>query len=96
VTLRYIRELEKILENDYLAIRRPYAEGHFGLDGARKQAFSETAQARRRNLRGEIEAFYANVLGRKDFRFEDVLEAVPKGKLGPAQEALLEEVRSLG
>ena len=96
VTLRYIREVEKIPDEDYLAILRPYAEGRFGRDEARKQAFYETALARKRNLRRDFEAFYADVLGRKDFRFEDVLEAVPKGKLGPAEEALLEEVRSLG
>jgi len=96
VTLRYIREVEKTPDEDYLAILRPYAEGRFGRDEARKQAFYETALARKRNLRRDFEAFYADVLGRKDFRFEDVLEAVPKGKLGPAEEALLEEVRSLG
>jgi len=95
-TLRYIREVEKIADEDYLAILRPYAEGRFGGDESRKQAFYETVLARKRNLRRDFEGFYADVLGRRDFRFEDVLEALPKTRLGPTEEALLEEVRSLG
>jgi len=93
VTLRYIREVEKIPDEDYLAILRPYAEGRFGRDTARKQAFYETALARKRNLRRDFEAFYEDVLGRKDFRFEAVL---PKKRLGAAEEALLEDARRLG
>jgi SPP1 gp7 family putative phage head morphogenesis protein len=96
VTLRYIREVEKIPDEDYLAILRPYVEGRFGRNEARKKAFYDMALARKRNLRRDFEAFYADVLGKKNFRFDDVLEALPKGKLGPAEEVLLEEIRSLG
>ena len=96
VTLRTIREVEKIPDEDYLAILRPYAEGRFGSNVARKRAFYETALERKRNLRRDFEAYYADVLGQKDFRFDDALDALAKGKLGPADEELLEEVRSLG
>ena len=96
VTLRTIREVEKIPDEDYLAILRPYAEGRFGHNEAQKRAFYETALSRKRNLRRDFEAFYADVLGKKDFLFDDALDALAKGKLGPADEELLEEVRSLG
>ncbi len=96
VTLRTIREVEKIPDEDYLAILRPYAEGRFGRNEAQKRAFYETALSRKRNLRRDFEAYYADVLGNKDFRFDDVLDTLTKGKLGPADEELLEEVRALG
>ena len=96
VTLRTIREVEKIPDEDYLAILRPYAEGRFGRNEAQKRAFYETALSRKRNLRRDFEAYYADVLGKKDFRFDDVLDTLTKGKLGPADEELLEEVRALG
>ena len=54
------------------------------------------ALSRKRNMRRDFEAFYADVLGDKDFRFDDAFDALAKGKLGPADEELLEEVRSLG
>ncbi len=96
VTLRTIREVEKIPEEDYLAILRPYAEGRFGRNEAQKRAFYDTALSRKQSLRRDFEAFYADVLGKKDFRFDDALDALAKGKLGPADEELLEEVRFLG
>ena len=94
--LNHIREVEKIADEDYLAILRPYAEGRFGKDESRKQAFYDTALARKRNLRRDFEGLYADVLGRTDFRFEDLAAAMPKKRLGPAEESILEEVRSLG
>ncbi len=96
VTLRYIREVEKIPDDDYLAILRPYAEGRFRKDEARKNAFYEMALSRKHNLRRDFETFYADVLGKKGFHFDDVLEAIPKGKLGVAEETLLKDARSLG
>ncbi len=96
VTLRTIREVEKIPDEDYLVILRPYAEGRFGRNEAQKRAFYDTALSRKRNLRRDFEAFCADVLGKKDFRFDDALDALAKGKLGPADEELLKEVRSLG
>ena len=79
-----------------MAILRPYAEGRFGRNEAQKRAFYDTALSRKRNLRRDFEAFYPDVLGKKDFRFDDALDALAKGKLGPADQELLEEVRSLG
>ena len=96
VTLRTIREVEKIPDEDYLAILRPYAEGRFRGNQAQKNAFYETALERKRNLRQDSEAYYADVLGKKDFRFDDPLDTLAKAKLGPAEEELLEEVRELG
>ena len=96
VTLRTIREVEKIPDDDYLAILRPYAEGRFGPNVAQKNAFYETALERKRNLRRDFEAYYAEMLEKKDFRFEDALDTLAQAKLGPAEEELLEEVRELG
>ena len=96
VTLRTIGEVEKIPDEDYLAILRPYAEGRFGGNEAQRRAFYDTALERKRNLRLDFEAYYADMLGKKDFRFDDVVEALAQGKLGPAEQELLEEVRDLG
>ncbi|HUT54386.1 MAG TPA: minor capsid protein [bacterium] len=97
VTLRYIREVEKIADDDYLALLKPYADGRFGKNEAKKKAFLDLALERKRNLRRDFEGFYADVLGKKGFRFEDAAAALPKkGRLGPAEEKLIEEVRKLG
>ena len=50
-------------DRDYLAILRPYAEGRFGRNEAQKQAFYDMALSRKRNMRRDFEAFYADVLG---------------------------------
>jgi len=96
VTLRYIREVERISDDDYLALLRPYVEGRFGSDEAGKRAFYELAQARKHNLRRDFEEFYADVLGKTGFRFEQVVEAPTKGRIGKAEEELLEDVQRLG
>ncbi len=96
VTLRTIGEVEKIPDEDYLAILRPYAEGRFGRNEAQRRAFYDTALERKRNLRLDFEVYYTDMLGKKDFRFDDVVEALAQGKLGPAEQELLEEVRDLG
>ncbi len=96
VTLRTIGEVEKIPDEDYLAILRPCAEGRFGGNEAQRRAFYDTALERKRNLRLDFEAYYADMLGKKDFRFDDVVEALAQGKLGPVEQELLEEVRDLG
>ncbi len=36
VTLRYIREVERISDDYYLSLLRPYVEGRFGTDEAGK------------------------------------------------------------
>ena len=96
VTLRTIGEVEKIPDEDYLAILRPYAEGCFGGNETQKRAFYDTALERKRNLRRNFEAYYTDMLGKKDFRFDDVVETLAQGKLGLAEQELIEEVRSLG
>ena len=97
VALASIREVEKIPEEDFLAFLKPYADGRFGKDEAAKKAFLDQALARKRNLRRDFEGFYADVLGQKGFRFEDVVEATPKkGLLGAREEKILDEVRELG
>jgi len=96
VTLRYVREVEKISDDDYLGLLRPYVEGRFGGDEAGKRAFYELALARKHNLRRDFEGFYADVLGKKNFAFEDPIETPVKGRIGKAEEELLEDVRRLG
>lgn len=46
VTLRYIREVERISDDYYLSLLRPYVEGRFGTDEAGKRAFCELALAK--------------------------------------------------
>lgn len=96
VTLRCIREVERISDDDYLALLRPYVEGRFGGDELNKKAFYDLALARKHNLRRDFEGFYADVLGRKKFVFEDVVEVPAKGRLGKAEEQVVEDARVLG
>ena len=96
VTLRYIREVESISDDDYLGLLWPYVEGRFGGDEAGKRAFYELALARKHNLRRDFEGFYADVLGKKKFTFEEAVEAPVKGRIGKAEEDLLEDARRLG
>lgn len=96
VTLRYIREVERISDDYYLSLLRPYVEGRFGTDEAGKRAFYELALARKHNLRRDFEGFYADVLGKKRFTFEDAAETPVKGRIGKAEEELLEDVQRLG
>ncbi len=94
--LRYIREAERISDDDYLALLRPYVEGRFGGSEVKKKAFYDLALARKHNLRSDFEGFYADVLGKKKFAFEDVVEAPTKGRIGKAEEQIMEEARVLG
>ncbi|MCL5104455.1 MAG: minor capsid protein [Armatimonadetes bacterium] len=96
VTLRYIREVERISDDDYLALIGPYVEGRFGGDAAGKRAFYELALARKHDLRRDFEGFYADVFGKKGFRFDDLADAPAVGRVGVNQEELLDDVRRLG
>ena len=96
VTLRYIREVERISDDDYLALIAPYVEGRFGSDAAGKRAFYELALARKHDLRRDFEGFYADVLGKKDFGFDDKVGIPAVGRIGKPEEELLEDVRRLG
>ena len=97
VTLRHIMEVEKIADEDYLAIIRPYVEGRFKNDGAGKKAFYERALDRKHNLRRDFEGFYGDVLGQKDFRFADLIPHEPKAsRLGQAEQELVADAARLG
>ncbi len=96
VTLRYIREVERISDDDYLTLLRPYVEGRFGGSEAQKKAFYDLALARKHNLRSDFEGFYADVLGKKGFAFDNVSEVPTKGRIGKAEEQIMEEARVLG
>jgi len=95
-TLRYIREVERISDDDYLGLLRPYVEGRFGSDEAGKRAFYELALARKHNLRRDFEGFYSDVLGKKKFTFDDAADIPVTGRVGKAEEQIIEEARILG
>lgn len=96
VTLRYIREVEKISDDDYLAMLRPYVEGRFAKSPAQRKAFYDLAIARKHSLRSDFEGFYSDVLDKPGFRFEDAAQAPVVGRIGKAEEQIIEEARILG
>ncbi|MHB9037886.1 MAG: minor capsid protein [Armatimonadota bacterium] len=95
-TVRYIREVERISDDDYLALIAPYVEGRFGSDAVGKRAFYDLALARKHNLRKDFEAYYSDVLGNRRFRFDEVVESKTEGRIGKAEEQIIEEARILG
>ena len=97
VTLRYVREVEKISDADYRAILAPYAERRFGDKAAQKEAFYQAALERKNNIRRDFEKFYGDVLGQKDFRFEAAEPEPSKvGRLTKTEVGILAEVRKAG
>ena len=97
VTLRHILEVEKIADEDYLAIIRPYVEGRFKNDAAGRKAFYERVLDRKHNLRRDFEGFYTDVLGQKDFRFADLVpRETNMARLGKAEEELVADAARLG
>ncbi|MHB9036961.1 MAG: minor capsid protein [Armatimonadota bacterium] len=96
VTLRYIREVERIPDDDYLTLIAPYVEGRFGSDAVGKRTFYDLALARKHNLRSDFESFYSDVLAKKGFRFDDAVETQTAGRIGKAEEQIIEEARMLG
>ncbi len=74
-TLRYIQEVEKIADEDYLDLLRPYAEGRFAKDPAGLRHFYDQALERKHNLRRDFEGYYADVLGDRGFRFDKLSAA---------------------
>lgn len=96
-TFRYIQEVEKIADEDYLDLLRPYAEGRFSKDPAGLRHFYDLALERKHNLRRDFEGYYADVLGDRGFRFDKLSAATGKKKLlSSTEEALVEEARKLG
>ena len=65
-----------------MALLRPYEEGRFAGNASKQRDFLNTALSRKRTLRRDFEQFYAEVLGKKDFRFEDLYDTLAPGKLG--------------
>lgn len=96
VTLGYIQEVEKIPDQDYLEIIRPYAEGRFAGDKKGLQNFYDTALDRKHNLRKDFERYYGEVLGNKEFKFSQTITSTKKKILSEAEEQLVEEARKLG
>jgi len=97
VTLRCIREVERISDEEYLELLRAYAERRFAHSQSRKEAFYRMALDRKRNIRRDFERFYGEVLGQKGFRFEALDVSAPGGpRLGKAEVAILEEAKRAG
>ncbi|MCE5322394.1 minor capsid protein [bacterium] len=96
VTLRCIREVEKISDDDYLTLICPYVEGRFAGDELKKKAFYDLALARKHNMRSDFESFYSDILGKKGYKFEDIAEAQTVVRIGKAEEQIIEEARILG
>jgi len=94
-TLKHIREVERISDDDYRAILAPYAEQRFRGNAAQKEAFYKTALDRKQSIRRDFERFYGDVLGRKDFRFETAEAEAPRkgGRIGPVEAELLADAR---
>ena len=97
VTLKYIQEVEKIPDEAYLDIIRPYAEGHFGKDKIGLDKFYEQALQRKHDLRKDFERYYGEVLGQKGFRFSS-LQSKPgiKKLLKQADEKIIDDAGKLG
>lgn len=97
VTMRYIREVEKIADDDYLALLRPYVEGRFGGDDLKKKAFYDLALSRKHSLRDDFESFYVDVLHKPGFRFDDAIPEISvAGRIGKAEEEIIHDAERLG
>jgi SPP1 gp7 family putative phage head morphogenesis protein len=97
VTLKTIQEVEKISDESYLDMLRPYAEGRFGGNRTGLNLFYEQALDRKHNLRRDFETYYGEVLGNKEFRFEGMKPSVGVKKLlSTTDEALIDDAGKLG
>ena len=98
-TLRAIREVEKIGDEDYLSLIQPYADGRFKEDEVGKRRFLQLALDRKQHLRRDFETFFADVLKQRGFRFE-VVDAVAAPKttpgLGTLEKSVLQDASRLG
>jgi len=75
-SLHYIKQVEKITDDMFLSILKPYAEGRFGKTRANIKAFYSQALHRKNHIREEFEKFYSDLLtdrtGKKTiFKFKD-------------------------
>lgn len=76
-SLHYIHQVEKITDEQFLEILRPYASTRFGKNSANLKAFYEQALHRKNHIREDFEDFYSRVLSKRNgkktkFKFEEV------------------------
>ena len=75
-TYRHIFEIEKLTDDAYRELLRPYAERRFKNQKLKLKQFYETAISRKNNLRNDFEEFYTGLLREKTgdskaiFRFD--------------------------
>ena len=93
-TLRAIKKVERISDDEYMDLLKVYADGRFGRRRAEKEAFYEMALNRKNNIRKDFEEFYADILDKPDFKFVDeTIEAVQETVVqGVGIESLTEDV----
>lgn len=92
VTLKYIRRVEAISEDEYRRILSPYFEHRFS-DPTKREAFLQMALARKRTLRADFERYYdglARKRGLKGFAF-DGIAAPPGTRLGEFETKLIDD-----
>ena len=98
-SLRYIKQVEKITDDMFLSILKPYAEGRFGKSGANLKAFYSQALHRKNHIREDFEKFYSDILSKRNgkktvFKFEDVKTGAVK--LSPEAEEIVEDAVKAG
>ena len=96
VTLRYIREVEQISDDDYLALLRPYVEGRFGSDEAEEEGVLRTGAGPEAQPAPGLRGVLCRCARQAGFRFEEAAEAPVKGRIGKAEEEIIEDARRLG
>ncbi len=64
-TYRYIAEVEKLTDDAYRELLRPYAERRFKNQTLKLKQFHETAVARKNNIRSDFEELYTRLLREK-------------------------------
>jgi len=85
--LKHIQEIEKLTDDEFLEIIDAYARGRFKRQTTARKQFLEMALERKRNLRNDFEAFYADVLDQPGFKFGDALPTHPEA-VGDPRRAL--------
>lgn len=97
VAFQTIQAVEKISDEQYLEMLKPYAEGRFAKDTAGLKGFYEQALARKHGLRKDFEKYYGEITGDKKFRFGEQPAASANRKvLDAMSEKTVEEARKLG
>jgi len=106
-TYRHIAEIEKLTDDAYRELLRPYAEGRFKNQKLKLKQFYETALARKNNLRSDFEEFYTRLLREKTgnakaiFKFETGVSGTrgkefAGGRLPKDAEKWIEDINAAG